>query len=215
MKQPQVRDPLGPLDTITRMFAGLLLTLLVFGVAFTIIGDDVSVMDIGSDEVCVTTNRVSGGEPVGVDKLERQGLGIRKHVSVVSSGTLMCDQEPGTKAHTFSVLTALPTYVVFLGFLLLTRRTIRHARQHGLFSVALAERIERLGWLLLFGLFGAALIEWLAEGQLLSAMLRDSGWSSGSFSVSVPGIIGAYGLVSIGRIMSHAAALQADSDATI
>ena len=40
-------------------------------------------------------------------------------------------------------------------------------------------------------------------------------WADGSIGISVPGIIGAYGLVSIGRIMNRAAALQAEADATI
>lgn len=215
VKKAKATDPLGPLDAITGMISGFLLAAIAFGVVFTILGDHVSVMGIEADRVCVTTRNVPYGEPVELDKVDRQDLGIRKHVDVDSSGTSVCDKEPDAKAHTLSVLTALPTFVVFLGFILLTHRTIRHAQKHGLFSATLAERIERLGWLLLFGLIGAALIEWLTEGQLLAAMLRDSGWVSGSFGVSVPGIIGAYGLVSIGRIMGHAATLQAEADATI
>lgn len=46
-------------------------------------------------------------------------------------------------------------------------------------------------------------------------MVRTADWASGSFSISIPGIIGAYGLVSIGRVMNRAAALQSDADATI
>ncbi len=218
MKKAKVRDPLGPLDAVTGIFAGLLLTGLAFagiaGIA-ALFNDDISVMGIGENRICVETNQFSYGEMQPIDDLDRQDVGIRKNVKIDSGDTSVCDVKPGATQQALNGLTQIPTFTVFLGFILLTRRTIRHAQKHGLFSATLAARIERLGWLLLFGLVGAALIEWLAEGQLLLGMLRDAGWASGSFGVSVPGIIGAFGLVSIGRIMSHAAALQADADATI
>ena len=215
MTKPQTRDPLGPLDTITGMISGLLLTLLAFTVVFSVLSDDVSFMGVGDDEVCVTTHRISTIESRELDDADRQDYGIARHVDVEPAKTSLCDEKAGVEAHTWGVLTELPSFFVFLGFILLTRRTIRYAQKHGLFSASLADRIERLGWLLLFGLLGAALIEWLAEGQLLSDMLRDADWSSGSLGISVPGVIGAYGLVSIGRVMNRAAALQADADATI
>ena len=215
MTKPKVRDPLGPLDTITGILAGLLAVGLAFAGLAALFSDNFSVMGVGEDRICVATSQFSYGEMAKIDDLDRQDLGIRKHVKIDSGDMLVCDVKPGTKTQALSGLTQIPTFAVFLGFILLTRRTIRYAQKHGLFSETLAERIERLGWLLLFGLIGAALIEWLAEGQLLSAMLRDADWGSGSFSISIPGIIGAYGLVSIGRIMNRAAALQADSDATI
>ncbi|KRC65033.1 hypothetical protein ASE12_09825 [Aeromicrobium sp. Root236] len=215
MTKPKTRDPLGPLDTITGMISGLLLTLLAFTVVFSVLSDDVSFMGVGDDEVCVSTHLISTIESRELDGADRQDYGIAKHVDVESAKTSVCDEKADVEAHTWGVLTELPSFVVFLGFILLTRRTIRYAQKHGLFSASLADRIERLGWLLLFGLLGAALVEWLAEGQLLSDMLRDADWASGSFGISVPGIIGAYGLVSIGRVMNRAAALQADADATI
>ena len=104
---------------------------------------------------------------------------------------------------------------MFFGFVLLTRRIIRYGRQHGLFSGELAQRIKRLGWLLLAGLLVAGFLKWLGEGLLLSSMVDSMSWTNGSVGVSVPALIGAFGLVSIGRVMHHAAALQAEADATI
>lgn len=215
MAKPQARDPLAPLDTITGILTGLLIVGLAFAGLAVLFMDNPSFLGIGDDDVCVATNRFGYDIGTELNEFDRQDFGIRKHVEVGSDTTSVCDEKPGITAQVLGGLTTAPTFVVFLGFILLTRRTIRYAQKHGLFSQTLAERIERLGWLLLFGLIGAALIEWLAEGQLLSAMLREADWASGSFSISVAGIIGAYGLVSIGRIMNRAAALQADSDATI
>ena len=215
MKQPKVRDPLGPLDTITGILTGLLLTGLAFAGLALLIGDNVTFMGVGDNDVCVTTTRFSHGEVAEIDDLDRQEIGIRKHVRIGATDTSVCDEKPGAREQALSGLTQIPTFVVFLGFVLLTRRTIRYAQKDGLFSQTLAERIERLGWLLLLGLIGAALIEWLAEGQLISAMVGEADWASGSFGISVPGIIGAYGIVSVGRVMNRAAALQDDADATI
>lgn len=212
----KTRDPLGPLDVVTGILAGLLLTALALGGIALVVGDGWSVMGVGADDACVTSHRgyatIQSDE--GSRELREQD-GLRRHVSVNPDSANVCDSRPSAWGKTLFVLTQSPTPLVFLGFILLTRRIITYAQQHGLFSRPLAERIERLGWLLLLGLVLSALVEWLAQGLLLSTMTTRASWSSGSFGISVPGIIGAYGLVSIGRIMLHAAALQADADATI
>ena len=217
MAKTKTRDPLGPLDVITAIFAGLFLTALLIGVIAVAVSDNASMLGFGEDDVCVTSQSgyasvQGGGETSDVD---RQLDGLKRHVTTFPDSTTVCDREPTVWAKALNVLTQAPTFVAFLGFILLARRTITYAQRNGLFSHALAERVERLGWLLLLALVGSALVEWLAEGLLLSTMATRESWASGSFGVSVPGIIGAYGLVSIGRIMNRAAALQADADATI
>lgn len=207
-------DPLAPLEAITNLFATLTIAAVVVLLISVATGSNGSVLGFGGDDVCVSTTNYAYGD-AEIDELDRRDLGIRKNVRIGSTDTLVCDEKPGNGAQILSGLTQAPTFVVFLGFVLLTLHTIRYARTHGLFSHELARRIERLGWLVLLGMIVAAVIEWLAEGQLLSAMLDDADWGSGSFGMSVPGIIGAYGLVSIGRIMQRAANLQDDTDATI
>ena len=212
----KTRDPLGPLDVVTGLLAGLLLTALALGAIALAIGDNWTVMGVGADDACMTSH--SGYATVQSDDETRELRaedGLKRHVSVNPDSANLCDNEPNAWGKTLFVLTQSPTALVFLGFILLARRIIKYAQQNGLFSQPLAERIERLGWLLLLGLVVSALVEWFAEGLLLSTMTTQASWSSGSFGISVPGIIGAYGLVSIGRVMNHAAALQADADATI
>lgn len=212
----KTRDPLGPLDVITSVFAGLLITGLVFAAIALTFSDNFSVMGIGDDTTCVTSPKAYASvQTDDVPNDVRDLDGLKRNVTTFPDSTNVCDNKPNAWGKTLFVLTQAPTVLVFLGFILLTRRIITYAQQNGLFSLPLAERIERLGWLVLIGLVGAAIVEWLAEGLLLSTMTTQASWSSGSFDISVAGIIGAYGLVSIGRIMSHAAALQADADATI
>ncbi|MCW2751799.1 MAG: hypothetical protein JWR83_2909 [Aeromicrobium sp.] len=217
MSKLHTRDPLAPLDAITSIIQTVLITaVLFFAVALAVDHNGVSFLGIGESDVCVTSHNgfasVSGDEP---SKLDRADDGLRQNTRLFPSAVDLCDDHPSIGAKILYVLIQAPTTLVFFGFVFLTRRTIRYAQKHGLFSRALAARIERLGWLLVLGLVVAALVEWLSKSLLLSTMTTHAGWASGSFGISVPGIIGAYGLVSIGRVMGHAAALQADSDATI
>jgi hypothetical protein len=214
VKEPKTHDPLGPLDAITRILAGVLLTFLTLGAVAAIVDDNASVFGMDRQEICIEQN-FSLTDDTDMVKEMRDARGIRKGMTVFSNMTNVCDPHPGLTTVLLAGLKQIPTALVFIAFLLLTRRTIKYARRNGLFSPEIADRIERLGWLLLLGLLGAAVIEWLADGFLVKHFLTGSSWSSGSFGISIPGIIGAYGLVSIGRVMNRAAALQTDLEGTV
>lgn len=179
--------------------------------------DSVSLFGMGREQsVCVDRNMTVGDDDSGeLSQLDRDDYQLRDGVTYYSSSTTLCLPDPGADEVALVGLTEAPASVVFVAFLLLTRRIIRYARRHGFFSRPLAARIERLGWLLLLGLLGAAVISWIAEGLLVRRLLTDQSWASGSFHVSVAGIIGAYGIISVGRVMARAAELQSDADATI
>lgn len=211
----KTRDPLGPLDFVTSFFAMLLAVAIALILASAIFGWGGSTLGMGGDSVCVATDLRTFDlteDPYGD---VRKDDGIHRGVSVSPDGARLCDPDPGFREQALSGLTEAPSAVVFFGFVLLTRRIIRYARQQGLFSAELARRIARLGWLLLGGLLVAGFLRWLGEGLLLSSMIDSMSWTDGWFSVSVPALIGAVGIVSVGRVMSHAAALQAEADATI
>lgn len=214
-RKPRIVDALSPLDAITSVLAGIIITLLALGSVWALFDHSVSVFGVGEDTVCIKqgfTMDDGSGDP---DRLERDLFDLRDGVTTYGSSTNVCREDAGVVDQLLLGLTQGPTTIVFVGFLLRTRRTIAFARRHGLFSSELAARVERLGWMLLIGLVGAAVVEWFADGQLAKRLLTDQSWAGGSFSVSVAGIIGAYGIISVGRVMAHAARLQADSDATI
>ena len=213
MKNAKVRDPLGPLEFVMGFFTALLALAIALTVAATIFGSGGSTLGVGGDVICVTTDVSTFGlieDPYGD---VRKDDGIRRGVRINPDGANLCDPNPGLSEKVLNVLVAAPSTIVFFGFVLLTRSIIRYARRHGLFSAELARRITRLGWLLLGGLLVAGFLKWLGEGLLLSSMVDSMSWTAAWFSVSVPALIGAVGVISIGRIMSHAAALQADADA--
>jgi hypothetical protein len=209
------RDPLAPLEFVTGFFTALLAGTILLVVASAVFGWGGSTLGMGEDSVCVTTDLRTFGLTEDPYDDVRKDEGVHRHVSVSPDGARLCDQSPGFREQALSGLTQAPSTVVFFGFVLLTRSIIRYARQHGLFSQELARRITLLGWLLLAGLMLAGVLKWFAEGLLLSSMVDSMSWTDGSISVSVPAVIGALGIVSVGRIMSHAATLQADADATI
>jgi hypothetical protein len=217
MSKPRARDPLGPLDFVTSFLAMLLIVVLGAWTVAVMVSDNVTVLGIGESSVCVSTDLNTFGlveDPY--DKADiRQEYGVDRETVIDADAAQLCDPSPGSREQLLSGMTEIPSFVVLLGFVLLTRRIIRYARRDGLFSAELARRITSLGWLLLGGLLVEGAVESLGEGLLLSGMVDSMSWSSGMFSVSVPALIGAAGVITVGRIMSHAAALQADADATI
>lgn len=214
IKKPRIIDPLSPIDTIASVLLTIIATLVVlFGIAF-VLGEDVTFFDAGSDPICTSSRSSLPDDGQPLDAADRSMRGLRDGVDLSSASTEMCQSRPSVAQTAFSVLAHAPSFLVFVGFLALTRRTIRFARRTGIFSSALALRIERLGFFLLFGLVVAAATEWLADG-LLKASMSSMGWTSGEIHLSIAGVIGAYGIISIGRVMDRAAALQADADTTI
>ena len=210
-------DPLGPLDFVTSFLATLLIAGLAFGAIGFAVSDGVSVLGIGDSAVCVSTDlNTFGLDEPPYDKADiREELGVNRGTVISADAAQLCDPSPAFREQALHGMTEIPSVVVLLGFVLLTRRIIRYARRHGLFSAELARRITNLGWLLLGGLILAGMVESLGRGLLLSGMVDSMSWSSGMFSVSAPALIGAAGVITVGRVMSHAAAPQADADATI
>lgn len=213
-KKRKIVDALSPLDAITSMILTVLATLAVMGAAAAVAGENISLFDIGADSICTSANFSPADDGESSDELDRRLHALQDGVDVHSASTEMCQSAPSAAQTALSALAQVPSFIVFVGFLLLTRRTIRFARRDGIFSQLLALRIERLGWFLLLGLVGAAAVEWLADG-LLKTSMSSMGWASGEVHLSVAGVIAAYGVISIGRVMARAAALQAEADTTI
>ncbi|MET0446791.1 MAG: hypothetical protein ABW004_00225 [Aeromicrobium sp.] len=176
----------------------------------------VTVVGIGADGWAGLTDAAralidgafGAGNETTMSSADRESNGVRAGMTTQSTGTTVCDPDPGGIEIALIGLTTIPSFLIFCVLIFGTQRVIRYAQHHGLFSARLAARIERLGWVLLLGLVGAAVIEWLAGGLLLTRLLTDQSWTRGSFDLSITGIIGAYGLVSIGRVIRRAAILQ-------
>jgi hypothetical protein len=213
-KKRKIVDPLSPLDAITSFLATVIITIFALFAVAGVAGEHISVFDVGDGSVCTSARFSPPGDSQALDKPDRQMFGLRDGVEAHSAATEICQSGPSVWQNALAALSNAPSLIVFVGFLLMTRRTIRFARRDGLFSARLAGRIERLGWFLLLGLLAGAAAEWLGDG-LLKASMSSMGWASGEVHISIAGVVGAYGIISIGRVMARAAVLQADADTTI
>lgn len=215
VKKSRAIDPLGPLDAATRILVGVLVTFTALAVMSLASGEG-HWFGIGEDSICRTPNFWVGGDEPDPTALWRDDFGLSHGVTLShNSRSEICQNDPSAMQQVWSGLTVAPSFLLFVGLLLLARHTIKYARRVGLFSRALAERVEAFGWLLLIGLAVTASIEWFADGMLKHSMASTMSWHSGSFSVSVAGIIGAYGIISVGRVMARAADMQADLEGTV
>lgn len=214
-KKSRAIDPLGPLDAATRILVGVLVTFTALAVMSLASGEG-HWFGIGEDPICRTPNFSVGGDGPDRTAQLRDTLGLSQGVVLSrDSQSEMCQNDPSAMQQVWTGLTAAPSFLLFVGLLLLARHTIKYARRVGLFSAALAERVEAFGWLLLIGLAATASLEWFADGMLKHSMASTMSWHSGSFSVSIAGIIGAYGIIAVGRVMSRAAVMHADLEGTV
>lgn len=212
-KKFQVTDPLGPLDVTTRILFGIVITFTTLGFLSMASGEG-SALGIGEESICRTPNFSAISSDQTTTKLESPQE-LAEGVTLWESRVEMCQEDPSALQRVWSGLSEAPTFLLLVGLLVLARHTIKYARRVGLFSSALAERVEAFGWLLLIGLAVTASIEWFADGMLKHSMTSTMSWHSGSFSVSIAGIIGAYGIIAVGRVMARAADLQADLEGTV
>ena len=204
-KSTRVRDPLAPLDAVTSFFVTAVVIVFGVGTVAAVFTDGITFFDVNGDSICVETNG-SLGSSSDLDAEERTSYGLRADVTTSASRTRVCDPSPALADRALVGLTAIPTFAVFVGFLVLTRRLITYARRHGLFSASLADRIGRLGWLLLAGLIAAAVVEWVARIALVGRLVPYNAPAADPLSISVAGVIGAVGTISAGRVMARAAA---------
>jgi hypothetical protein len=206
-KSARVRDPLAPLDAVTGLLVTVLVIVFAAGTVAAVFTDGITFFDVNRDSICVETDG-SLGSSSDLDAEDRESYGLRADVTTSAGRTRVCDPSPALADRVLVGLTAIPTFAVFVGFLVLTRRIIKYARRHAVFSASLASRIERLGWFLLVGLIAAAAVEWVARIVLLGRLVPHDASAADPLSVSVAGIIGAAGIISVGRIMARAAVMH-------
>ncbi|MDX6233020.1 MAG: hypothetical protein QOH68_2020 [Nocardioidaceae bacterium] len=159
------------------------------------------------------------GVPTKGDYTEQIGT-IEHGVSVVPTELLVCEPKKGLdhKAvkYTLKVLTSAPTYAVYFVFLFGIRRVMTQTDRGGPFGHDTARLVVRLGWWLFGGLIAATLLESSAESLLLGTMVKDQTWGW-AVEPDFPAvmILGALGIVGVGRVLKQGAQLQDDVEGTV
>lgn len=211
-RKPKVVDALSPLDEVVS-FLGALTIFTVFLIAILVSMGGGGVFGMDREGFCVETKR-SWSVPVD-ESPPPFGRGLQDRASLPTSTSEVCNNNPDAIDLALVGVSNGATSLVFVGFLFLTRRTIRLAREQGLFAIGLAVRIERMGRWLLLSVMAAAVIEWLARGLELSRLLEHQSWASGSFSIPYVGIVVAYIVITIGRVMARASLIQNELRGTV
>lgn len=208
-------DPLGPLSFIVRVMTGLLVTLIVAGTLVTAFGSG-TFLGFGGSDVCVTSASSGTGvrfKQVRVVPPVRSRPGIRVAPETFS----ICDGAPTLALRVMSSVPGGVELVFFAGFLALGGRVLRRAQATGLFSDAVARTITVLGAYLLGGAVVAPALVAMAREMVVRHAAAGAGWHVAfvAFGPSLPTLIAAFGVITVGRVMHRAVAMQHDIDATI
>lgn len=159
------------------------------------------------------------GVPTTGDYSEQIGT-IEHGVTVVPTDLLVCEPKKGLdhKAvkYTLKVLTIAPTLAVYLVFLFGIRRVMNRTDRGGPFGHDTARLVTRLGWWLFGGLIAATLIQSSAQSLLLGTMVKDQTWGW-AVEPDFPAvmILGALGIVGVGRVLKQGAQLQDDVEGIV
>lgn len=210
-------DPLAPIELAVTVVAALLALLLVVAIPLAVFGSG-AVLGLGDEEACATVR--PGTVPYGVaDGLPRsEGVdGLHRDARTWPERIEVCDRHPSTGVKAAATGGGAADVAVLVGFLVLTRRLIRTARHRGLFTPAVAAATGLLGWFLLLGSLGAAVVQALADGVVISSAVDDVGWADGLRDFDMPWtlVLVGVGVLTVARVIRGAVALQDDVDATI
>lgn len=204
-------DVLEPIASTVRFLSVLTSVLLGALVLATVFGSG-SLFGFGDREVC------AGGQ-VGVIGAQTDATvrGLSTASRAFADQVQLCAQHPSVALRLIGTLTTLPTFLLFLGFLVLVHRLARAAQTHGIYSLEIVRRVRILGWYVLVGDLVAATIEAIMRGGVLAAQLPNVGWNLGlltwhtSWSVFLAGI----GVITFARVMAVGAAMREDLEGTV
>lgn len=210
-------DALAPIETAVNFICVLLLVLFALVVPAALFSSG-SVLGLGDSEACASTRTglvpyfvADGARPSeGVEGLRSTGRSYPERLTI-------CNRAPSGLVESAHVADSSTDFVLLAGFLLLTRRLIRTARDNGLFTAPVASRTRTLGWFLLLGSLVAAGVGAVARGIVVSSVVRGVSWTDAwlDFRASPTLILVGIGVLTVARVLRNAAALQEDVDATI
>lgn len=204
-------DPLEPIASTVGVLGALTGALLGLVLLATVFGSG-SLFGFGDREVCAT-----GSAGVLGAQTEAKIRGLSAASRTFAGQVEVCAQHPSVALRVVDTLTTLPSFLLFLGFLLLVHRLVRTTQTHGIYSREAVRRVRSLGWFILLGDLVAATLEAVMRGGVFAAQLPRLGWTSGlltwhaSFAVLLAGI----GVITFARVMAVGAAMQEDLEGTV
>lgn len=207
------RSPLEPVATWVNVFLALVGTLVGLSVIAAVLGSG-SVFGIGDSDVCVEA--ANGRVPVP-QYGDNVVLGVESGVRSGPSEVRICVDSPTFGQRLLGVLGQVPTFLVFVGSLLLAARLVRGASREGIFTQVVARRLRALGWFVLVGELVATFVEAQARNWLTNTMVADLDAILTLNDWNVPVMAGFLGvvLISMGRIMRVSTEMREDLEGTV
>ena len=213
------RDPFGPLETVVGAALGMVgvsLALVLVAAVVGLVSDADSrwsFATIGDPEACalVSNEAVPAATDVPQSDLRRgSARAIAEQVDV-------CLTRPTPVQKVASTLTPVGDVVFGVGALLLLRRSIRTARDDGLFGLRFAGRVRELGWFVLLMSLLWPFVAAAGRGVVLAAAVRDTSWTRTLYEpgISWGFVVVGVGVVTVARVLRRAVVLQEDVDETV
>lgn len=214
-----MRSPLGPMSIAVKSIVTLMAVLMIGGLFGLLFADNVSVLGVGEQSVCVTdttTETSTGSGDPSSDIKAAPGAAL-----VLDAHPRYCTKDaPSTMQSLLNIQSKLAPFAFTVGALLLVLRLIKGAERDGLYTTRTAGRLRGLGWWLLAGSVLAAILTSIAERALV-ASLSAGNWSSNAWSglllwdVPYMAILTGLGILSFARIMRIGIRMREDLDGTV
>ena len=218
-------DPLGPIEFIVSLCASLMVgyaLVIALLMAFAGPSSHVQFGAWGDEQPCLAVPQVGltirgadTSKPPNTDTV----VGLRDGVSMGVPNTLELCRTGASAAD--RALLSLPTALDLLwtiGFLVLTLRLVRGARRDGLFTRAVACRVENLGRYVLFGWLVVALVDAAMRDAVVDRWVADfNPWMSflGYVHWSWAIVIAGFGVITVGRVMRQTVPMREEIEATV
>lgn len=218
------RSVWGPFSTVVNVLTfgvGVGLFLAVVLLPFALLGGGSAGIEGERDgQLCAHAGGLPvEGVPTKADYSKQIGT-VEPGVDVVPTELLVCEPMKGLEhkpvKYGLKAMTTVPTFAVYLVFLFGIRKVMIQTDRGGPFGHETARLLTRLGWWLFGGLIASTLIETSAESLLIGSMVKDQTWGS-AVQPDFPAvmILGALGIVGVGRVLKQGAELQDDVEGTV
>lgn len=202
------RDPLEPIASTVGCLTGLtviflLLSLLVHQAAW------------GNGPVCTSVS--ADGIPVRIFRLAVEGQ-VRGSQATIGTVNL-CVNHPGTLLRFAGLLASWPSGILWLGFLLQIRGLLKiGSRPGGLYSLATAARVRRLGWFLTAGALAAGVIQTVANMTIFLSQIHYPGlnwFEPDKLHLSAATLLAGLALITVARVMRVGVTMREELDVTV
>lgn len=141
----------------------------------------------------------------------------KPNATAITGTTQVCLPRPDRAQRAIMAVHELGDHLIALGLLVLVLLCIRSGRREGIFTVTLAQRVQRLGWAAL-----AASVLWpflaaACVGVVMQAALIGATWTDALRhpELSWYAVVAALGIITVARVLRHGVVLQTEVDETV